>query len=237
MAGLYLNNTLLKETVYHTGCYVFQDNYPRILTSDTPNDSCCNGTKTDCATCDADSTYNLVGGAIKLCQPYQGDLSFCDAPSARFYNNSEGSVVGTRPGRQILNNTIYFKRSYPAIAFNPHIDNVAFHHQGGVYYSNVLFGNLSGNTVFSNGVSSLFDSTGEGSVNIEFTTKDVGIKIYSLSIERLRQDTQDSYSCRGFPIRDKCQCFGLSTISDLPYICNNGGAYLLQIFLQPIALR
>ncbi len=224
VAGLYLNNTLLKETIYNTGCYVFQDNYPRILTEDTPADSCCNSSKTDCSKCDSDSTYNLVGGAVKLCQPYPGNLSFCDAPSATFYNNSEGLVVGTRPARQILNNTLYLKRSYPAIAFNPHIDNVAFHHQGGVYYSNTLLGSLSGNTVFSKNIESLFDDTGEGSVNIEFTTKDVGIKIYTLSIEKLRKDTSDSYNCRGFPIKDKCQCFGLSTISDFPYACNDGAA-------------
>lgn len=224
VAGLYLNNTLLKETIYNTGCYVFQDNYPRILTEKTPTDSCCNGGGTNCGDCDSDSTYNLVGGAVKLCQPYPGNLSFCDAPSATFYNNSEGLVIGTRPARQILNNTLYLKRSYPAIAFNPHIDNVAFHHQGGVYYSNTLLGSLSGNTVFSKNIESLFDDTGEGSVNIEFTTEDVGIKIYTLSIEKLRKDTSDSYNCRAFPIKDKCQCFGLSTISDFPYTCNDGAA-------------
>jgi hypothetical protein len=223
VAGLYLNNSLLKETVYDSGCYVFQDNYPRILTANTPSDSCCNGKGTDCGNCDSDSTYNLVGGGIKLCQPYKGDLSFCDFQSARLYNN-EGSVVGNRPSRQILNNSLYLKRSYPAIAFNPHIDNVAFHHQGGVYHTNSMFGDLAGTTVFNKNISSLFDSTNEGTVSLQFTTKDVGIKIYSLFIEKLRTNIKDSYTCRAFPIRDKCKCFGLSTISNFPYVCNDGGS-------------
>jgi hypothetical protein len=223
IAGLYLNNNLFKEVPYNTGCYVFQDNYPRILTTGTPTDTCCNSSGINCNTCDADSTYYLVGGPSALCKGYDGDLSWCDGPSAGFYNNSQGSNnIGTRPARNILNNTLYFKRSYSAVAFNPHIDNIAFHHQGGVYFSNNIFGSLTGTTVFVGGVSGLFDASNKGTLSIEFRTNDLGIKLYSLSVEKLRSNNLSTHQCRAFPIKDKCKCYGLSTVKEYPYTCNNG---------------
>lgn len=223
IAGMYLNNNLIKEVTYNSGCYIFQDNYPRILTRATPTDTCCNGSGFNCSSCDKDSTYYLVGGEA-LCKNYQGDLSWCDAPSARFYNNSDGpNIIGDRPARNILNNTLYFKRSYSSVVFDPHIDNVAFHHQGGIYCSNKFFGSLSGTTVFTKGSDSLFDDSGEGSLSISFSTKDIGIKIYALKIEKLRGISEDSYMCRAFPIKDKCKCFGLTNIGSLPYICPKEG--------------
>lgn len=228
VAGLYLNNSLIKEVIYHSGCYNFQDNYPRIITPTTPSDTCCNGFGINCDTCDADSSYYLVGGSGLCFFPYAGPTAWCDAPSAKYANNNDPNLnlqpENFRQARNILNNSLYHKRSYNAVAFDPHIDMVAFHHQGGVHYINSLFGNVNGTTVFTKNTSNLFDDSGQGELSISFSTKDVGIKIYSVTIEKLRGSGESTYSCRAFPIKDRCKCFGLNSITDFPYVCNDGGS-------------
>lgn len=219
IAGFYLNNSLIKEIPYDSGCYIFQDNYPRILTPNTPTDSCCNNSGIDCTVCDADSTYNLVGGGSALCKNFQGELSWCDKTQANYYNNNNYNNFSNRPIRNILNNTLYFKRSYPVTIFDPHIDSVAFHHQGGIYYSHSVSGSPKETTVFAKGIS----NNNDGDLRISFTTKDIGIKIYSVVIEKLRDNEPESYSCRAFPIKDKCKCFGLTNLTELPYVCNTNG--------------
>jgi hypothetical protein len=216
-AGAYLNNSLIKEIVYNSGCYTFQDNYPRIISSSTTN---------SCSVCLSDSSYKLPNVySEKICRDYQGDLSWCDEPSARFYNNSEGGdIVGDRPGRSILDGSLYFKRSYPASIFNPHIDRLAFHNQGGIYYVCNPLGAIRGSTVFVENTTSLFSDESGGELSLVFDTKDVGIKIYNLSIEKIRGPAADSYACKGFPIKDSCKCFSLSNITEYPYVCSSSSA-------------
>jgi hypothetical protein len=215
-AGLLLNSSTIKEVPYNSGCYTFSDNYPRILVNgQTPANSCCNNYNDSdnypCNFCDPDSTYYLPNvKANKICTEYTGNDSWCDQRSA----------FGDRPARNIQNNTLYYKRSYPATAFNPHLDYVAFHHQGGVFFKNSLFGdNISGTTAF--GSNSLFDDTNGGICKLEFTTSNVGIKIYSLKIEKLRGSSSDSAGCRAFPISNKCKCFNMLKVTDFPYRCGS----------------
>ena len=210
MAGFYLNNSLIKEYIYSSGCYTLQNNYPRIITSSTPLSQYC-------SRCGTDSSYRLPNiNTTQICHGYQGSESWCDVGDAFGANNSDGAnVTGTRPGRSILDGTKYFKRSYPVSFFNPHIDRLAFHHQGGIFYTS-SFDN-SGSTVFVKNVNSM----PQGSLSLIFETKDVGIKIFNLKIEKLRGSSPDSYDCRGFPIKDSCKCFGLNTIPEYPYSCNS----------------
>jgi hypothetical protein len=210
-AGIYLNNNLISEKIYNSGCSVLEDNYPRIITS---------GTSNSCNSCGPDSTYKLsIVNAETICKDYTGSWSWCDEKLATLYNNAD-NPTGDRLSRSILDGTLYFKRSYPATVFNPHIDRIAFHNQGGVYYVSNLFGGLRGTTVFTN---SAISQTPDNLLSIVFETKDVGIKIYNVSVEKLRGPEEDSYSCKAFPIKDKCKCYSLTSITDYPYKCGNDG--------------
>jgi hypothetical protein len=210
MAGFYLNNSLIKEYVYSSGCYTLQNNYPRIITNSTPLSQYC-------SRCDEDSSYKLPNINItEICDRYQGSESWCDARDAFRANNSDGAnVTGTRLGRFVLDGSKYFKRSYPVSVFNPHIDRLAFHSQGGIFYASAF--NNSGSTVFVRGINSM----PQGNLSLTFETKDVGIKIFNVKIEKLRGSSSDSYNCRAFPIKDSCKCFGLNTIPEYPYTCNS----------------
>jgi hypothetical protein len=216
-AASYLNDSLIKEIVYSSGCSIYQDNYPRILSSGTTN---------SCSGCGSDSTYLLpIVKSESICKDYYGDLSWCDYPSARFYNNSEGgNIVGDRLSRSILDGSLYFKRSYTASVFNPHIDRLAFHNQGGIYYICNALGAISGSTAFVKNATSLFNDDTGGKLSLTFNTKDVGIKIYNISIEKIRGPAEDSYSCKAFPIKDSCKCFGLSNVSGYPHRCSSSTA-------------
>jgi len=210
MAGIFFNDHLLKEVVYFTGCSIFNNTYPRPFIKDET---------ISCSTCGDGSSYKL---ALKLnpilCSGFQGDASFCDEPSARFANNSEGFVVGTRPARTIYDESLYHTRKYNAAIMNPRIDKAAFHYQGGVYYDSKIFG-ANNSTVFDQGTLWLTD----GKCRITFTTKDVGIKIYGLNIEKLRAFNQDTRECLGFPNKNECQCFSMSPITDYPHVCSTDG--------------
>jgi hypothetical protein len=210
MAGIFLNDHLLKELVYSTGCSVFQNTYPRPLLDNNPN-------IVFCSSCEDGSSYKLALGINNiLCSGFEGNSSFCDEPSARFANNSEGLIEGTRPGRTIYDGSLYHTRKYNAAIMNPRIDKAAFHHQGGVYYDSKIFG-ANNSTVFSKNVPILMP----GECSITFTTNDVGIKIYGLQIEKLRGSDPNTYECLGFPNKNECQCFPINTITDYPYICTN----------------
>jgi len=108
-------------------------------------------------------------------------------------------------------------RKYSATAANLRIDKAAFHNQGGVYYDSKIFG-VDNSTVFVNNVSLNFSNTPRA--KIKFTTKDAGIKLYSLKIEKLRGSTSGTYECRAFPNKNSCGCFGLLSFPEYPYICN-----------------
>jgi len=213
-ASAYLNNSLIKEIIYNSGCSVYQDNYPRISSASNTG---------SCTVCGSDSTYKLsIVDSDNICKNYNGNLSWCDEQLARFYNNSEGgNITGDRPARSIVDGTLYFKRSYPAAAFNPHIDRLAFHSQGGIYYTCSPLGAISGSTVFVNNTTSLFSGINGGQLSLTFNTRDVGIKIYNISIEKIRGPAEDSYSCKAFPIKDSCKCFNLSNVTDYPYRCSS----------------
>lgn len=219
-SSLLFNGNKLKETVYSSGCYVFQDIYPRPYNHKTSakNQTC----GTDANPCGPESSYGIYSeNSDSLC--INGTTTnnittyWCDYPRAHRINNSNNlnNGVTNRPSGTYYNDTRYFKRSYPFAAFMPHIDTVAFHKQRGIYFDSKDFGN---DTVFvQDGDQYALTSS---PMTIEFTTKDVGIKIYSVSIEKLREPSDTStYNCRSFPSKDSCKCFPITFLPEYPYDC------------------
>ena len=213
MAGIYLNDSLVKEIPYSSGCVIYQDNYPRI--SIVEGDS---ATTQFCNECGPDSSYKLALNKLgneDICWYYQNDLSFCDFTLARYYNNNElGGSIGYRPSRSILDGTLYFKRKYNATALNNRIDKAAFHSQGGVYYDSRPFG-ISKSTVFINNT-----PLTEGKAKVSFNTKDSSIRLYSFKVEKLRGSNSDTYNCVAFPNKNSCGCFSITHDTEFPYLCS-----------------
>ena len=221
-SSLLFNGNKLKETVYSSGCYVFQDIYPRAYDPKTSSKKQICGTFSN--PCGPESSYGIYSensNALCINGTTKDNITtyWCDFPTANFINNSDdfNNGITNRPSGTYYNDTIYFKRAYPFAAFMPHIDTVAFHKQRGVYFQSKDFGN---DTVFvQDGNQYALTST---PMTIGFTTKDVGIKIYSVSIEKLREPSDTStYNCRAFPSKDSCKCFPITFLPEYPYSCES----------------
>lgn len=224
-SSLLFNGNKLKETVYSSGCYVFQDIYPRAYDPKTSSKKQICGTFSN--PCGPESSYGIYSkNSNSLC--INGTTTnnvttyWCDFPKANFINNSNNlnNGITNRPSGTYYNDTIYFKRAYPFAAFMPHIDTVAFHKQRGVYFQSKDFGN---DTVFvQDGNQYALTSS---PMTIGFTTKDVGIKIYSVSIEKLREASDTTtYNCRAFPSKDSCKCFPITFLPEYPYSCESNSS-------------
>jgi len=115
-----------------------------------------------------------------------------------------------------INNTL--DRSYKAIAFNPHLDLLATHPNGGIYFNASSFGENE-TVVFNTNIRSARSSN----IAITFTTKDVGIKLYKVYAAKLQSDTAGTESCLRFPADEsKCRCYGLNInhYNSHPISCN-----------------
>ena len=148
-------------------------------------------------TCD-DGTFS------KTNEQNYASLYFYNSPVANVINNSGSyyleNIYSNQQPDQI--------RKYPAKAFNPHVDLVAVHKQGGIYANSLPF-NLEQSTFF---IKDKNDSPA-GSIGIHFDTKDCGIKIYDILIKRLQTKRTDSKPFERFPYDtgNVCQCFGFDT--------------------------
>ncbi len=203
--------------IFHNGAYTLSGVYSRI-TKDASDGVVC----TDC---DANSTFYLVPDAeTALCTPArqqagsreEDKATFCYDRLSNFLNNSEGpnNEPGQRPLRGIINAVKEDIRYYKSLPFNPHIDLVAFHEKGGVYYNS---------TVFDKNQSVAFVPDNAGTFNnitISFATKDLGIKLNSFSVERLQSSDRSTASCKRFPIdvSGLCKCYGLN-LKEYPSLC------------------
>jgi len=223
-ANVALNGRNFAKKMIFDGSTTFSGVYSRISQSSADGAGC-----TDCG---ANSSFYLVQDAeTALCTPpvenqaRVDSKTFCYDKLSFFLNNSEGpgQPNGTRPQRNIVDSAEYDYRRYKTLTFNPHIDLVAFHQQGGAYFNSSVFGENK---------SLIFDSNVQNnnptSVQIEFTTKDVGIKVYSLYVEKLQSDDSDSLYCKRFPvdINNTCKCYGLnlSAYAAHPYDCADGSS-------------
>ena len=224
-ANVALNDKNFVSTPVMTdGSYTLSGVYSRISLSSSDG--------AGCNDCNANSTFYLVKNAeTALCTPVRKTAesrdkdheTFCFDVLSNFLNNSEGpgQEPGQRPRRSIVDATDYHYRRYKSLPFNPHIDLVAFHQQGGIYFNSSVFGQDR---------SLIFDSAANNnqpsSVSVSFNTKDVGIKIYSLYVERLQSSDNDSIYCKRFPIdfNNTCKCYGLNLArhNAHPYSCEDG---------------
>ncbi|MEX0597089.1 MAG: hypothetical protein WD512_11370, partial [Candidatus Paceibacterota bacterium] len=144
-----------------------------------------------------------------LCSTYK----LCSKSSAFTYNNNNdffGTSNEVKEGK-FENASVILDRRYPANASNINIDRIGFHKEGGLYYDSNNLG--SGNVVFLSSTSS-----SAGSYSIEFKTKDVGIKLYDISIHHLRD--KKFTKCKTFPLDQSCKCFPLSSVDGYRYNCD-----------------
>jgi hypothetical protein len=211
-AGLYLNSSRIKSIPLSSGCCSFEDKYPRISQQSTT--SFCND-------CDQSSSYYLIDDVEDIeCGSKNGSNSFCYETLARRFNNSPAQFEGdlkNRVERSISDGTLKFKRSYKGLFFNPHVDLVAFHEEGGVFFNSKPFG-LEAFTAFEK--SSSISSISTTNIEIKFITNDVGIKIYKLFAEYLQTNKASSYGCKRFPVSNSCQCLPMTISNDHQYLCN-----------------
>lgn len=229
--NLKFNNKIFSSIPVYSGAYILTDIYSRISTTDVSENffSTCND-------CGANSSFYLVNNAESLCTPpvidNQGNRdynsTFCYDKLANFLNNSP--PTGQRPRRTLVDGTFYDYRRYKAFAFNPHVDLVAFHENGGMYVNSATFGNTN-SIIFDQ------DPTNQSvsGITINFTTKDIGIKLYSLYIEKLQSSDKDSHICKRFPVDldNNCKCYGLnlSSYGSRTTLCDNNTSTYRSISL------
>ena len=131
------------------------------------------------------STVSLFGSTVGELSNNSGQYSFTDMYQA---------------GR------LQHDRIYPATAFNPHVDLVAVHPQGGAYVNALPFG-LKQKTLFNKNVT----SSPDGELKVIFEPEDsVAIKLYGIKIKSLQSKKANSKQCERFPHsqEEKCKCYG-----------------------------
>lgn len=212
-SSIYLNNTKIKSVLSSSGCVSFVDNYPRISLKSTT---------TFCGDCDNDSSFYLIPNAESVeCGNHSGSLSFCYEKLARRLNNSPPANYN-RPERKISDGTFRFIRGYKSLFFNPHMDSIAFHNQGGVFLNSIPFG-INNETFFEKQTS--FSSLKNNGINISFKTKDLGLKIYKISSEYIQTDLSYTSSFKRFPVTSTCKCLPITVNQDRPKSCSSTSSF------------
>lgn len=99
-------------------------------------------------------------------------------------------------------------RIYPATAFNPHVDLLALHPQGGVYVNALPFA-LTQKTLFDKNV----NASPGGTLEVTFDPEpDVAIKLYGIKVKPLQSKKANSKAFERFPYsqEEKCKCYGFN---------------------------
>ena len=109
-----------------------------------------------------------------------------------------------------------FTRVYDAIAYNPSIDLVAFHEEGGSYYDSTFLTKYPGTGTVSF-ITDWKPSNRKENPKISFKTYDLGIKVYGISSESLRN--ADNLLCKTMPLDQTCNCWGLNKVENFDYKC------------------
>lgn len=156
------------------------------------------------------------------------DPTFCPGSLSYKYNQID---KGKRTLRTLADNTLYFRRKYRALVNNVHLDSVAFHPNGGIFYDSAY----ASKTVFDKRLSSIDTKT--NSLTVGFSTSaDAGIKLYRAYVEKLQSNEEKSHSCKRFPIRDtSCKCYGLNLnrFAQHPVQCGDVQSYPLSTLYVP----
>lgn len=209
-AAIYLNDSPITIKPISTGCYKLTDIYPRISSP---------ATQTFCSDCDQNSSFYLIPNAdIRECGgSITGFVDFCYSALAFRYNNSPPQYAGdpqNRKQRKIADGTNRFNRNYRSIFFNPHIDIVAFHTQGGAAVNSKPF-DLENFVAFEKSKT----NSSFSEITVQFTTDDVGIKIYNIFAEFLQTQANNRAKCKRFPVKDSCKCLPIIIDSTRPVSC------------------
>jgi len=186
-SSVLFQNTIFKTLVYSTGSINFQDVYLRPVSYDLALD---------------------IAGEVNLCS-----INYlCNRTLAVKFNNENNTLGGPLEYREgtFQDDSVKLMRGYPASFFNPNIDLCAFHKDGGVYFDSNVFGKE--NLVFKKSA-----TVGNSLDNllVSFQTKQIGIKLYSLNIEKIRD--QNNLECRTIPLDKACKCFPIQKINDSNY--------------------
>lgn len=144
----------------------------------------------------------LMIDGVELCK----DSDICDKKLAKLYPN--------KIGYNFEDKNIYITRNYNGYFLNPNLDIVAFNEDGGLYYESNIFGKK---TIFKTTDlnSSSLNNLG---LSFGFRTDDVGIKLYSVKIEKLRNKKNNA--CKTFPLNNVCNCEPILAIPEFPYSCD-----------------
>jgi len=181
------------------------------------------------------TSHNSVKGFDETCSTNEdGGIEYTEKNHANyaslyFYNKTAASYVNNS-GSYLLENKYAndqadLIRAYPATAFNPHVDVIAMHKQGGIYANSLPF-NLKQSTFFIKDA----NPPEEGKVGIKFTTKDCGIKIYDIKINKLQTNLENSKECERFPYstENTCQCFGFKGDGSHQFYHNSNAKTILN---------
>lgn len=215
-SNVYFNNSLIKSVFTSDGCSTISGVYPRISESTNAN---------FCSNCDEYSSFYLIEDAeSEECGKFNEDASFCYATLARRFNGSPPQFSGDtqkRPERNLADGAKRWVRSYKALLFNPYISNVAFHQDHGVFINSVPY-QLNNFTAFEKNTTNR-NAGAADEIYVDFTTKDLGIKLYSISAEYIQTSSAGTYGCKRFPVKDSCQCLPMISIdvADRPVDCDN----------------
>jgi hypothetical protein len=210
-SAIVLNNRFLKQVPSSSGCYIIKDIYPRIAERENTN---------TCSNCDQYSSFYRINNAESV-ECGLGIPSFCYATLARRFNNSPPQFTNdplNRPERTLKDGTVRLERKYRATFFNPYIDTLAFHSQGGLMINSYPFG-LDAEVIFRQDDPTPPSTT--NSISINFETKDIGLKIYGIAAEYLQTNLSTSTDCKRFPVKESCKCWPINMTPLHSEDCNN----------------
>lgn len=210
-SAIVLNGQILKQVPSSSGCYIIKDIYPRIAELNNVN---------SCSNCDQHSSFYRINNAETV-ECGVGVPSFCYATLARRFNNSPPQFTNdpqNRPERTLKDGTVRFERKYRATFFNPYVDTLAFHAQGGLMINSYPFG-LDSEVIFRQNDPTPPSTT--DSITINFETKDMGLKIYSIAAELLQTNVSSSSNCKRFPVKESCKCWPINMTPLHSQDCNN----------------
>lgn len=111
-----------------------------------------------------------------------------------------------------------FNRSYKALAAHGCIDLVGFHEDGGFFYDSTILNKYPGTGTVAF-IKNYSHRKYKSKPKIEFNTYDVGIKLYDITISKLRNP--DNLSCKTLPLDQSCKCWGLDVVENFLYKCND----------------
>lgn len=115
------------------------------------------------------------------------------------------------------------ERSYRALAGHAGIDLVAFHEDGGFFYDSIMLNRYPGTGTVAF-VKNFVPKKAPSFPIISFTTYDMGIKLYDISLQHLR--SPQNLSCKTMPLDQSCKCWGLDVVENFLYRCDEDNTTL-----------